>query len=82
MGPLDQSVRRRRIGFASQRGIAHKAYGVRQYLVITLRCHSWSLGHYVVEVIDHRYQHALDLVIHLLDDLVTALRPNDGRKPE
>jgi hypothetical protein len=46
------------------------------FAVSTLRCH------YVVEVIDHQYQHALDLVIHLLDVLMTAFKPNDGRKPE
>jgi hypothetical protein len=43
---------------------------------------SLSVSHYVVEVIDHRYQHALDMMINLLDDLMTAVRPSDGCKPE
>ncbi len=55
-----------------------KAQGNR---VNRLRRHyaALSVSHYVVEVIDHRYQHALDLVIHLLEDLMTAVRPDDGR---
>ena len=46
------------------------------------QCASLSLSHYVVDEFDHRYQYTLDQVIHLLDGRMTAVRPNDGRKPE
>ena len=46
-----------------------------------LRLKPLTLSHYVVGVIDHPYQYILDQVIYLLDDRVTAVRPNDGRSP-
>ena len=53
--------------------------GARQDVIwLRRQCALLSLSHYVVELIDHRYQHALDMVINLLDDLMTVVRPNKG----
>jgi hypothetical protein len=69
--------------FARRRDVRFKAHGARHYLIWLRRQYAWlSRSHYVVEVIDHRYRHTLDMVNNLLEDLVTVVRPSDGCKPE